>query len=384
METGLLTLLILASFLFALFWLENGRLNHLLLSSAFLGLAFLTRNDSFIFAPLLFGFLLYKKWRLGGSRAEFFLLFYAALSYTIFIVGQIMFRLWYYGEIVPNTYTLKVTGVPLSVSLRWGLAFIAPFLIQSSILLGIATLEIARTRLKSVGLILVLGAALAYQVRVGGDPWHLWRIMVPGMPFVFILCASALIAMEQWLKGWVKLSAAQVALSALPLVLLILNLIAVNVPLSSQIYDSDGQNLQAVYNGHNVNVAIGINALTTKDASIGVVWAGALPFYADRRAVDFLGKSDKHIANLPAHLDIALPGHNKFDLQYSIRTLQPTYIQSFQRNNEENLRDWVVKNYIRTDYITKYGNITLILKRNDPSILWDKGTLIPWLGEPNS
>jgi hypothetical protein len=51
-----------------------------------------------------------------------------------------------------------------------------------------------------------------------------------------------------------------------------------------------------------VNSAIAINNLTTENASVGVIWAGAVPYYTDRRGVDFLGKSDKYIARLAPDL----------------------------------------------------------------------------------
>ena len=93
-----------------------------------------------------------------------------------------------------------MTGIPLSVKLRWGLSFIIPFLFQSSILLAIAIIELIRNRFKNLILILFLGMALTYQVIVGGDPWAEWRIMAPGMPFVFILVGAAFVEMAEWLQ----------------------------------------------------------------------------------------------------------------------------------------------------------------------------------------
>jgi hypothetical protein len=155
-----------------------------------------------------------------------------------------------------------------------------------------------------------------------------------------------------------------------------------NIPLFNQVYTREGQTVQAFYNGHSTNVAIGLEALTQPDASIGVFLAGVIPYYVDRKAIDFLGKSDAYIASLPAHLEIAMPGHNKYDLQYSIRKLQPTYIQRFYWwDRRENLRSWAIKHYVRANYVTPYGDITLTLKRNDAAVRWEKATIIPWAEE---
>ncbi len=373
METGLLTLLILAAFLCMLAYLKKRQAQQLWFSSVFLGLAFLTRNESILLGGLIFGYLVYCLRQSGAKRTDFLLLIPAVLIYTIFVGGQLLFRLGYYGQLVPNTYILKVTGVPLLVKLRWGLDYLLPFLTQSVLLLGLALLEVVRSRGKQAMLILFLVILLGYLVSIGGDAFPLWRILVPGMPFVFILAAATLTNLAQWSRVQTKV---------LPLVLMLLNLLLLNAPLFRQVYNRDGENIQATYNQHSANIAIGILALTKPDASIGVFLAGVIPYYADRKAVDFLGKSDAYIASLPAHLGIALPGHNKYDLQYSIRTLQPTYIERFYWwDKKENLRAWAVRHYVRANYVTAHGDITLILKRNDPAVLWDKATIIPWAEE---
>jgi hypothetical protein len=376
METGLVTILLLAGFLCVLEWLETRRPAQLALTALFLGLMFLARNDSLLFAALVFGYLLYR-WRSPQNTAELRWIVGALCLYGLFIIGQEAFRLWYYGALVPNTYTLKVTGIPLSVKLRWGLAFIQPFVLQSGWILAFAALETLRTRFRNAIGLLFLAVALAYQVSVGGDAWKEWRILAPGMPGIFILAAAFFVRAGEGLAA--RLKTPEWTANGLALALLLVNLVTLDGPFSEYIASPE-ENLQSYLNRHTTNVALALNALTTPEASIGVFWGGTLPYYADRRAIDFLGKSDKYIANLPAHLDMPLPGHNKFDLAYSIRKLTPTYIQDFERG-KENLKPWVMKYYIRVNYATRYGDITLILRRADPSVDWTKGTLIPWPGQ---
>jgi len=57
--------------------------------------------------------------------------------------------------------------------------------------------------------------------------------------------------------------------------------------------------------------------------------AGAMPYYSGLRGVDVLGKTDRHIARLdraPAPCESVTPGHNKYDLHYSIGKLRPDVI----------------------------------------------------------
>jgi hypothetical protein len=374
METGLLTLFTLGGLLLAFQWRESRQPRLLGWLAICLGLAFLTRNDGLIFAVLIFAVLLLAWWPKKDS-AELRAILFAGLLLGLFVVGQVAFRLWYYGELLPNTYTLKVSGVPLSVKLRWGLAFVTPFFPQAVFCLALAVFEILRGRWKNLILGLFLALALVYQVWVGGDAWPEWRILQPAMPQLLILAAAGSLAIARWLAerlgrpaaGWV---------TGFSLFLVLLNVFILDLPFS-RYFDLSSDDIQAYHNLHNTNLAIGLQAVTKPEATIGVFWAGALPYYTDRRAIDFLGKSDKYIASLPAHLYMPIPGHNKFDLAYSIRKLQPTYIQDFEWA-KENLRPWVVENYIRLNYVTPEGDITLILKRDDPAVDWSRGTLLPW------
>ena len=374
METGLLTLLTLAGLLLAVEWRANRQPRTLGWMAVCLGLAFLTRNDGLIFAPLVFA-LVFLAWWPKKDRAELRAILAAGLLLGLFVVAQEVFRLWYYGELLPNTYTLKVSGVPLSLKLRWGWKFVAPFFPQAVFCLALAVFELVRGRGKNLLLGFFLALALAYQVWVGGDAWPEWRILQPAMPLLFILAAAGSLALARWLAERLGGAAVQRA-GGLALVIILLNAWFLNLPFRSY-FDFSTDDVQAFHNAHNTNLALAIQAVTGPEATLGVFWAGALPYYADRRAIDFLGKSDKYIASLPAHLYMPIPGHNKFDLAYSIRKLQPTYIQDFEWA-KENLRPWVVQHYQRLNYVTPQGDITLILKTSDPAVDWSRGTLLPW------
>jgi hypothetical protein len=98
-----------------------------------------------------------------------------------------------------------------------------------------------------------------------------------------------------------------------------------------------------------------------------------IPYYTGLRATDFLGRTDKTIAGLPADLSGAVgwngmysvPGHNKYDLTYSIQKLEPTYIEA-SRWGGQDITAWVSQHYVRV----KYKGVELWLLRDSQDVRW--------------
>jgi hypothetical protein len=132
---------------------------------------------------------------------------------------------------------------------------------------------------------------------------------------------------------------------------------------------------QAQDNQYFVNTALVIDQLTTRDASVGVLWAGSIPYYTGRKAIDFLGKSDRYIANLPPDMSgkiswdgmNSVPGHNKYDLNYSIKILRPTYVQRFAWGSQD-LSQWAQTRYVEVEY----SGMTVFLLKDSPAVIWNK------------
>ena len=128
-------------------------------------------------------------------------------------------------------------------------------------------------------------------------------------------------------------------------------------------------------NQSNINTAIVLGKLTTRNATVGVTWAGSIPYFTDRIAVDFLGKSDRHIAHLPPDISgsvawngmYSVPGHNKYDLNYSIKILEPTYIQIVKWGTQD-LSHWAETRYVNVEY----DGVSLFLLKDSPAVLWNK------------
>ncbi len=386
METGLVALFIMTAVLFALRWLRTNKTSDLVYTAIMAGLAFLSRNDSIILSALIFAYIGIETYIKRRDKQVLLKIIYAGCLVALFPAAQIIFRYFYYGELLPNTYVLKLSGIPLSVRLVGGYHFLQPFFQQSALVFAIAILGILldMRRIK-VFMFSFIAAAVLYQVYVGGDPWPLWRILAPAMPSLFIL---VIMTGAEIITRWPRLAANRYVAASIISLFLLVPLALTDLPFLSDI-SVTGPTSAAIANRVNTNSALAINDLTSAGASVGVIWAGTLPFYTDHKGIDFLGKSDPVIARLKPDLSGAVswagmrsvPGHNKYDLIYSIEKLQPTYIQAYSWG-DQTVKPWVVENYVRVEYHGVEGIKTIFLKKDSPYVCWElcknQYKIIPW------
>jgi hypothetical protein len=288
-------------------------------------------------------------------------------------MAQTAFRYFYYGDIVPNTYTLKLVGMAMNERLRNGWGFILLFLKETGfILLAVIvglTLKFSWKKLYLFGFFLI---SVMYQIYVGGDAWNYWRIMTPSMPLLFLLFAFACFEIANRFPQTRRMSYLwAAALSVIGLCFadarFVKEFLLIDLPYQNN------------YAQAHVEEAIALNDLTDENATIGVFWGGTLPYYLDRKAIDFLGKSDRYIASLPPDVSgqsagfgmNSMPGHNKYDLTYSIQTLLPTYVQEFDWGTQK-LSTWAEDYYVRV----KYNDAKLYLLKDSPHVRWDRVKVI--------
>jgi hypothetical protein len=78
-----------------------------------------------------------------------------------------------------------------------------------------------------------------------------------------------------------------------------------------------------------------LRGATSDGAHLGVVWAGTPSYFSHRNAVDLLGKNDPVIARMAPRGPFR-PGHNKWNLRYSIDTYHPDLlIQTWRLNDAD-------------------------------------------------
>jgi hypothetical protein len=75
---------------------------------------------------------------------------------------------------------------------------------------------------------------------------------------------------------------------------------------------------------------LAVRRLTSPDTLIAVTSAGNVPYFSRRRAIDILGKSDRAIARM-APVNVFVPGHNKWNLDHSIRDGRPDLVWGLPR-----------------------------------------------------
>jgi arabinofuranosyltransferase len=377
METGLLTLLLLAGVYFGLRYAGSRRPLWLYLASTMLGLAYLTRPDSAVFAAIVYGYVLFETAVAKPARAERATMLAGIGLFVLFPAAQMVFRLAYYGEWLPNTYVLKVAGFPVLDRIRNGLGFIGPYLGSVSFVLLVVGVGLVREwRSWKLFLASFAVAAVGYQIWAGGDPWPYWRIMAPAMPLLSIVFVYEMIRIAEAAGSLFRTRALRRGLlEVLAVILLSLTgWIALSARFVPEVF-MRRLPYHVEYHKAMVDTALALDQTTSEDAVVGVIWAGIIPYYTERKAIDFLGKTDKHIARLPPYLVgafsrdgmFSVPGHNKHDLNYSIQVLLPTYVQDF-RWGPQDLWSWAPSRYATMEY----KGVSLNLLKDSPDVFWDR------------
>lgn len=229
----------------------------------------------------------------------------------IFILplAHLLFRLAYYGYPLPNTYYLKLTS--WNERLLPGLGYLLRFIRLYGLLLVAALVGVYKSGNRRNWILMAAVLPLAaYTLYTGGDDFGGARFFAPWLPVLILLAFLA----PTWL-GWQSRPLPSLAL------LLVLAL-GTGLLAGYRFYRGPGE--EAVL----TQVGLTLEELTWPDTSIGVFWAGTLPYFAHRPVVDMLGKNDEYVARLPANEGSLKPGHNKFDYEYSLTEQQPDLLLS--------------------------------------------------------
>ncbi len=376
MEVGLLAFLLVAAVALALRpgWRWQAPLLAILLACGIL-----TRTD---FAPsaLVVGAFAVV-WSSAEHRRRTAVLSFGAVAVTL--LAHTAFRIAVYGSATPNTYALKVEGVPLTERVERGLAVLLDVVgIELLVPLAVVALGFLVDRRKpgrveAVASVLVL-TAFAYVAWTGGDAWE-WmtmpnRYIAPVLPMLAAL---------------VGIAAVKVARAATPrttvLAVAIGGVLVLVVAVAHPLVDDDRQLAagkflrlgalaaiaglvvlavwlrapsrrpdrcavgigtivvlalvampawwwvrdNAAYldaDRHMARYGAALARVTTPETTIAVVLAGSIVYFADRPAVDLLGKSDPHIAHGDPVRHGFVPGHVKYDHAWSLGRLRPDLV----------------------------------------------------------
>jgi arabinofuranosyltransferase len=263
----------------------------LMLLSFVFSLAMWTRLDSSVLFVVPYSLVLLKIVRdPGDMRHKAWLLGCAASPAILLVGGWLGWKLWYYGDILPNTWYAKAgVGIPFDRGLRYVSLFfnsygLTPFLFVIPFALRPTKRRFAAHSTLAVILILWL----IYLLRIGGGFME-FRFFVPVIPLLFIL-----------LVGVVDCFARPIAIVALVL-----------IPLSFSFNHArtfhfekgiESISLLERHLTHPEEGWFGVGRTLAKlfpepsDVTIAVTAAGVVPYTSGLKTIDMLGLIDPWVA----------------------------------------------------------------------------------------
>ena len=376
MEVSGLVLLVSAVSFLAIRSIKHGMFSKWIYILLFVGT--LIRMDIVVPYLVFWGFLVIFD---AKNRKQHLLWGFGLLAFSL--IGQTLFRHFYYGDLLPNTYYLKMTGISLVLRVKRGLFVFYHFLRDFNWVLFIIPFLVIliRLNLSTILLALVFSAQIAYSVYVGGDAWeHVGganRYLSIAMPLFFILFAYGWEQIKNSLSAAVKDQKFIINLTGNIGVVLVVLLSLLNFNFMKE-NQNNIKRMFLLYEPHfiegnkwNLEIVQAVKSITTNEAVIAVTGAGSIPYFTERHSYDVLGKIDSYIAHLPNHIPSGglvniRPGHMKWDYEYTFGQLKPDMILGIWENREE-------AEPILTEYYTTISvdGMNYLVRKDSPEILWD-------------
>lgn len=276
-------------------WTPRG----LVLASVPFALLCWTRPDGPLWVATTAGVVAAASLRAGARPAAHRAFAFAALP-ALAATAQLLFRLAYHGDVVPNTAHVKAAVDPTA----WpaGLGYVGSALAAHPGLGAAAAagglLLLLRPGARSLAWVLGLPllAWLLYLAAIGGDHFPCRRLLHGAVAPMALLAGAGLHALGPRRRGAAAL------------------LLAAAAGWNVQTARSDAQSLELrgevwEWQGREVGLALRA-AFGDVRPRLAVDAAGAVPFYSGLPALDLLGLCDRTIATtpLPAWLDTVVPG----------------------------------------------------------------------------
>jgi len=344
-----------------------------------LGVAVLVRLDAAVLlvTVMVFGMVADGQHRWRHAK-------WGAVALAVGAGSQTLFRMVYYGDVLPNTYYLKMTGYPTALRALRGLICFAGFALLAPwwlLGLGLSGVVWHRDRRR-----LLLGALFcaqcAYSVYAGGDAWEWWgganRYVAIVMPLLLALVAVVVAEVVGWAEkeSGESPKALRYAMRGGGVAVVLGCLVASNSfsPSSLREWVLVEPPLHQKDNALNVRTAELLRAVTTEKALVAVSWAGAIPYFSHRRSFDLLGKCDRRIAHEQVHVpegwtgvSLFIPGHLKWDFEYSMVKVGPDItLRDVSRGPKE--IGFFMKHY-RSFYL---GEHEVYVKIGSPNVRWEE------------
>ncbi len=278
----------------------------ILLPGALLAGACLTRPD----APLLVGMVGIGVLVARGVRREMARpIALLALLPVVAVLGQLAFRLIYYGDYVPNTAHVKVAWT--AARIRTGVEYVLPWMLGHAplVLLSGVALAGAREDLLLRARLLIVGPAtlawLIYMVGVGGDIFPAWRQLLPAVLGFSLMAGEGAIVLAR--RG------ERLAMGMVGGLLALMLIVQVRQEENRRALDERWE-FDALAIGETLRLAFAEQA-----PLLAAQAAGALPYATRFPAHDILGLNDRYLAtHPPKDLGEGFIGHELGDADYTL------------------------------------------------------------------
>lgn len=288
--------------------------------AALLGAAVLTRPEGMMVGLIVYGIYGLKKSALSDRQ-----MWGAVSVFLMFPIALTCWRLWYYGDPLPNTFYAKATGSGMEL-LGSGLAYLSRFVVgQYGWLFLIFALFVflppILKKLHNKNLICTLGLVLLvhflYVIKVGGDYLPMTRFILHVFPLLVALAVLGLWFFCRARTGIILALASSIAIAQN---VTFYNSADYRLVEKIRLLDAEWKDLASwLTSNYPPNTVIAVNA------------AGAIPYLTGFKTIDMLGLNDKHIARAKTSFRAAtagagpVPGHFKYDGEY-VCTLQPDVV----------------------------------------------------------
>ncbi len=329
----------------------------------------------------------------------------------VFIAVQEVFRIWYYHDILPNTYYQKMTGYPPlkriargfyvalksfspnSISMNY--SRVLQFFARIFILIILITPFAYSFIKKNKQLMLLLGLFTAqeiYSIYIGGDVWEYYgganRFIAFTMPLFFISLMVTLYSFRTTLKKYYSRFGNKykiIEVIAIVMIFILLNRANQDeLPRLFLIMKPTTVDINQV-NQTRTKLAYDLKEVVTPNAKVAIAASGLIPYFVHNYFCDTLGKSDRTIAHMPAIMDQKYPsiikeytsfqpGHMKWDYPHIVNDCKPDIFGDFyQYPNEKNDKYILSHGYVKMK--SADGQFPFFVLKGSPNVLTEK--LIP-------
>jgi hypothetical protein len=352
-----------------------------LISLIVIAIGTLLRLDFFIFMVPFFLLAFFTKDRKVILRTSIWI----AIITAIVMIPQTLLRLWYFGDILPNTYYLKTLGYPLLLRLSRGAIVTLKTFFQCQFMALVPLIIISKSKNGILPKMLIFSiiTQFAYSIWVGGDAWEWYdfanRFLATVFPLIIIL---SVIMFYDFIKmigenfSIYRIKKTFFAVCGICFCIWAVSLASGGnfrnvrrAMLFEQIPELDTHLYMA-------NTAAYLNESLNDSAKVAVVWAGVLPYFLKPsiHLHDMLGKSNKRIAHMPCRtndipskttFEAFYPGHMKYDYDYSIGEIKPDVIVSLWYFSKENFH--LLQDYERGEVF----GIPIFFRKGSSFINWE-------------